>query len=279
MFQEIISGIVQGIFEWLPVSSEGVLFLLQANFFDPSQEMMDIFKGVLFLHLGTFLAALIYLRKDVLSIFKTIINYKSGGLEEKNIFKFLFVSTLVSGLLGLLLLKFFTGFDEEIKGVGRILTLIIGLLLLVTAFLQIKTRGGGPARNALHGDAGGLKGYNDPTLKDGILLGFVQGLSVLPGLSRSGLTVSFLLLRKFGEEASLRISFLMSLPVILAANILLNLPEASLYFSKEAMAGFLFSFLFGLLTIDLLIKTSRKINFGFFVLFFGILTILSVIIF
>ncbi len=267
MVEEIISGIVQGIFEWLPVSSEGVLFLLQVNFFNSFDGTVDIFKGILFLHLGTFLAALIYLRKDVLSIFKTIIKYKSSDLEEKNIFKFLFLSTLISGLLGLLLLKFFIGFDEEIKGASRILTIVIGLLLLITAFLQIKVR------------KGGLRDCKDLTLKDGLLLGFVQGLSILPGLSRSGLTVSFLLLRRFGEETSLRLSFLMSLPVIFAANIFLNLPEASLYFSKEAMLGLLFSFIFGLLTIDLLMKITKKINSGFFILFFGVLTILSVIIF
>jgi len=111
------------------------------------------------------------------------------------------------------------------------------------------------------------------TWTDGIILGIAQGFAALPGLSRSGLTVSALLLRKFDNALSLRLSFLMSLPIVLAGNILLNFNE--LTWSKGTFWSLLFSFLFGLLTIHFLLKIAKKINFGLFVLFFGILTILS----
>ena len=136
------------------------------------------------------------------------------------------------------------------------------MLLLTTGILQIKAKKKEEKKMV---DAGN---------KDGVLLGLVQSFASLPGLSRSGLTVSVLLLRKFRSEAALKLSFLMSLPIVLGGNIILNLDKFN--FSLESFSGLLFSFVFGLLTIKLLLKTARKINFGWFVLFFGIIVIISI---
>jgi undecaprenyl-diphosphatase len=125
---------------------------------------------------------------------------------------------------------------------------------------------------------GGEKKIADLNLKEASLLGFMQGLSVLPGVSRSGITVSTLLLRKFDKTSSLVVSFLMSLPIVLAGNIALNWSNFT-SITLPLLLGLVFSFLFGILTIDVLIKSSRKINFGYFVLVFAILTILSGILF
>ena len=260
MLEQIILGIIQGIFEWLPISSEGVIVLVAKNFFD-EQALGLIIKQALFLHLGTFLAALIYFRKDVWSLFQTLFNYKSAEKDIQRIFKFLVIATLISGFLGFILFKVFSGFEEQLTLSTKAITLIIGLLLLITGGLQIK------AKTGQYKKAGELNN------KDGLLLGFMQGLAVLPGLSRSGLTVSTLLLRKFDEAFALKLSFLMSLPIVLGGNIALNLSK--LEFSSEMLLGLIFSFVFGLITIDLLLKIARKINFGYFVLFFGGLVILS----
>lgn len=107
-------------------------------------------------------------------------------------------------------------------------------------------------------------------------MGFVQGLASLPGLSRSGITVSTLLLRKFDDTSALRLSFLMSLPVILMANIFLNLSYFSI--TSATIYGLLSSFIFGYATIALMMKFSRKINWGYFVIIFALIMILSILI-
>jgi hypothetical protein len=108
--------------------------------------------------------------------------------------------------------------------------------------------------------------------KDGFILGLVQGFAVLPGLSRSGLTVAALLLSKFDEETSIRLSFLMSLPIVLAGNIALNFDYIT-EFNSDMLIGLLAAFIFGYLTIGVLLKLARKINFGWFVIIFGVLSV------
>lgn len=264
MLEQIILGTIQGIAEWLPVSSEGILVLVEKNILHSGDGIEVIIQKALFLHLGTFLAALVYFRKDVFSLSKAFFRYKSAENNKKKLLKFLIITTLLSGLLGVLLLKGLAGLDKrvsystQIYG-AQIITLLIGCALLITAFLQIRV------------SKKGCKKVDQLTDSDGILLGLMQGLAAVPGLSRSGLTVSILLLRRFDDACALKLSFLMSLPIVLGGNIILNLNH--LAFSIEQVVGLLFSFVFGLLTINLLLKLAKKINFGYFVLFFGLLVI------
>jgi len=261
MLEQIILGAIQGIFEWLPVSSEGIIVLIEKNFFKSEVGLETIISYALFLHLGTFLAALIYFYKDILNLIKALFNFKSAHSEIKEVLKFLIISSLISGFFGFILIKIFAGLEEQLKLSAKMITLIIGLLLLITGGLQIKAKR--------------LKSREVKKIenKDSILLGFVQALAVLPGLSRSGLTVSALLLRKFESASALKLSFLMSLPMVLGGNIILNF--GSMDFSFNSLLGLFFSFIFGLLTISLLLKIAKKINFGYFVFIFGALIITS----
>jgi len=259
MFEQIVLGAIQGIFEWLPVSSEGIIVLIEKNFFNSEASLEIIIKHALFLHFGTFLAALIYFHKDVLKLIKALFNFKSANSKTQETLKFLIITSLIGGFFGFILMKVFAGMEEQLELSTKIITLIIGLLLLITGWLQIRTK------------KIKTKEIKRIKNKDSILLGFVQALAALPGLSRSGLTVSALLLRKFNSTSALKLSFLMSLPMVLGGNIILNLNNFT--FSLELMLGLLFSFIFGLLTISLLLKIARKINFGWFVLIFGIVII------
>ena len=162
------------------------------------------------------------------------------------------------------MIKAFAGLEEQLRLSTKPITLVIGLSLLITGLLQIKA------------EEKGYKKARDLTNKDSLLLGFIQGLSVLPGLSRSGLTISVFLLRKFDKYHALKLSFLMSLPIVLVGNIVFNFEYSA--FSIEAIWGLFFSFIFGLLTIDLLLRIAKKINFGYFVLIFGIVVVASVFI-
>lgn len=263
MFEAIILGIVQGVAEWLPVSSEGLIFLIKTNFFSGSA-IAETLKLALFLHLGTFLAALVYFRREVVEILKTLFQYRKAEEKDKKILNFLIVSTLISSMFGLGLYSLADQLETTQIG-ARIITLIIGILLLFTAYLQFRTK---KQENIK------LKGYRNLNYKDGIILGFTQAAAAFPGLSRSGLTVSALLLRKFQEDKALRLSFLMSLPIVLGGNIVLNADK--LVLSGPHFFSLFFSFLFGLLTIDFLLKIAQKFNFAWFVFGFGILTLLSV---
>ena len=140
MFEQIILGVIQGIFEWLPVSSEGIIVLIEKNFFNNQAGVEEIIKYALFLHLGTFLAALIYFYKDVLNLIKALFNFKTANSKVQEILKFLIISSLIGGFFGFVLMKVFSGLEEQLELSARIITLIVGLLLLVTGLLQIRAK-------------------------------------------------------------------------------------------------------------------------------------------
>lgn len=259
--QYLILGIIQGITEWLPISSSGMTTLIMSNFYDITS-ISELLHAALFLHLGTFFAALIYLRKDVVGLFKTLFNYKNSKEENKKLFSFIFVSTLITAAIGLALLQLINISDLSLT--GKAISFVVGFFLLITGIFQIKSR------------AKGLRKEKTLRKNDGIVLGFLQGLSTIPGLSRSGITVSGLLIKKFDDTSALRLSFLMSLPVVLFGNLLLNWNNLSI--TGTAIYGLLASFVFGLATIHGMMKIAKKINFGWFVFGFAILMMLAVLI-
>jgi len=255
MLENFILGLIQGIAEWLPVSSEGIIVLVKTKFFGGAETEVLI-REALFLHLGTFFAALVYFRKDV----KKLLKFNSFDDSTKKLFSFLAIATVISGAVGYVLLQAIMALEDFVVIDAKRLMLVIGGLLLITAYLQFKSK------KQLKGEKGIQK-------KDGILLGLVQGLAVLPGLSRSGTTVATLLVRGYDDSLALKLSFLMSLPIVLAGNILLNL--GGLTFSVELAVGLVTAFVFGLLTIDTLIRLTRKINFGYFVLIFALFSFIA----
>ena len=117
--------------------------------------------------------------------------------------------------------------------------------------------------------------------KDSLISGLVQGTSILPGISRSGVTVSTILFEKYDQDNALRLSFLMSVPVTIASVIV------DIIFGGGSVLGtlniftigiiVLVSFLIGYLTIDLLLRLARKINFGYFCILYGIIAFLIII--
>jgi len=260
-FQQFMLGLVQGIFEWLPVSSEGVLLLVQSNLFNEIDITLFL-KQALLLHLGTFFAALIYFRRDIKELFYSLLNYKKADFETKKLLQFLIITTIISGVIGLAIFKFME-LTSNIQYLltGKIIMFIVGFFLLITGFLQLKAKSSGN-RTIFH--------FNST---DNVLLGFMQGIAVLPGLSRSGLTVSSLLFRNFDNYTALRVSFLMSLPIVLFANIFLNFKDFVLI--KSMLWALFFSFIFGLITIHLLMKVAEKVKFGGFIILVAVLMIIA----
>ena len=256
----VILGTVQGITEWLPVSSEGVIVLVEQHFFN-NYSLTEVLKIALFLHLGTVCAAAIYFHKDVKSILCNFFAYGRASKQEKAKIHFYLVATAVSGVIGFSIFKAVESFEHIFEITGDAVNIVIALLLFVTVYLQFKKKSDGGFTE------------NDLSLKDGLILGVVQGCAALPGVSRSGSTTGVLLLRKYKEADALKISFLMSIPIVLAGNVVLNLDD--FLFTKEALAGFVMSFLFGILTIHILLRVARKVAWGWFVGAFAVLLIIS----
>lgn len=252
-------GIIQGLVEWLPISSEGVSSLVMMNFFGKS--LSEAVYLSLWLHTGTLLAALVYFRKDLTEILKNLPTYTKNfrsPVGYNGITTFLIVSTIITGLVGTPLLIF--GLDETSFSLNLAMVLV-GTLLVATGLVQIFGKS--------------VKGFRkEVEFWDSIPLGLVQGLSVLPGLSRSGLTTSALLFRKYEGREALRLSFLMSIPAVLAAEIGLGLMgKATL--DLYSTVAILFAFVTGLATIKILMKAAERINFGWLCIALGLMAVMT----
>lgn len=258
MLEQFVLGIVQGITEWLPISSEGMVVLTKTTFFSDASGLGVIIQHAIFLHLGTFFAALVYLRKDVLFLLSSTFQFQKAEEETKSMIRFLLITTVVTGIVGFGLFQLISEIDDVAVITGKSIAMLIGVLLLVTGFMQVWLHKSGQRK----GDINNLESF---------VFGAVQGLSALPGLSRSALTVSAFLLRGFDKTYALRTSFLMSLPVLLGGNVILALGD--FVWDSTMIIGLLASFVAGLLSMHFLLKVAVKMNFGYFVLAFGILTL------
>lgn len=246
LFESLIVGIVQGITEWLPISSEGMTSLVLTQGFGSSLQNAIIIA--LWLHLGTLLAAIVHYRKDI----KEIIRKGDETLS------FLAIATIVSVILGAPLLIFIM---DLFVFSGQFVMIIIGILLLLTGFVIFFSRKIKPVQKK-------------PTKTDAIITGIAQGVAVLPGLSRSGLTVAALLFRRYNSTEAIRLSFLMSIPAVAIAG-LYALTKGTSLLPFDAIAAFISAFIFGMLTITAMIRIAKKVNFGVFVLFIGILSVIA----
>jgi undecaprenyl-diphosphatase len=263
MIESIILGVVQGVFEWLPVSSEGLLVLIQTQFFDGAT-LTEAIRIALFLHLGTFLAAFIYFFDEVEHLIRGLFNYKKISAGRRAVLNFYIIATLISGVVGLILKGVLVELEQVFTVSADIIVIVVAVLLFVTAYLQLRKK------------TMTFREETEVNNADAVVAGVVQGLSALPGVSRSGSTTSILLIQRFHEVDALKLSFVLSLPIVLAGNIVFNLN--SFFLSVESLVAFLVSFIFGWITIDALLKLARKMNFGWFVLIFAVLLIASLFI-
>lgn len=259
VFEAVILGIVQGIAEWLPISSEGMTSLVMINVFGKS--LAESLPIAIWLHTGTLLSATVYFRVELKEVLREVPGFiKDRDLQNKEhtLIIFLIISTLLTGIVGLPLILFATGWEEFS---GKLATAFIGILLIFTGLLQITA-------------AKKTKKRTDPALKDSVIVGITQGFAALPGVSRSGITVSTLLLRNFHASDALKLSFLMSIPAVLVAEIGMS-AMGLLVIDAASILALFFAFLFGILTIDIFIKVAEKYDFSKFCIGLGVLSILS----
>ncbi len=246
----IILGIIQGITEWLPISSSAMVTLAGKIIFN--FDYSDALGNAIWLHGGTSLAAIVYFRNEIINLFKSI--YKKN--ESNDLLVFLTITTIFSFIIaGSLSLFLFSVHIPEV-----IFTLFIGFFLLVIAFLH-KNRKESKIKETL-------------TKTKATAVGILQGISVLPGISRSGVTVSVLLAQNFSLESSFKLSFLMSIPATLGASVFLPLIKQDFTISTPLILGGVAAFITGLLTINILMVYSKKVNFYKATLILGLIVIL-----
>ena len=254
MFEQVILGTIQGITEWIPVSSKTCVILAKIYFFNSRATLNELIQYSLFLHLGTFFAAVVYFRKDIVNILKALIVPRQADEEGRKILIFLIITTVLTAL-GLLITDQASALAHGARHAKAALMSLIAALLIVTGVLQIRSK------------TVGKRTPKDLTILDGILLGLAQALATLPGLSRAGITMAALSFRNFDKEHTLKLSFLMSLPVILIGNIVKN--HHAIFSFGPQWVGALTAFIVGILSIGVLMRFARRVNFGAFLIFIG----------
>ncbi len=276
----IFLGILQGIAEWLPVSSQGQLMLAGMGFFGmlPSRAI----ELSVWLHLGTLLSAIVYFRREAAGLLRRfpafvllvvsgrhisarqgVVSVRQGGVsdERDKLIFFLTVSTFFSGLVGIPLYIFLKKSFAFLGGEAAVA--LIGFFLIVTGVMLYRAGSG----------TFGTRKVTDLGLKDAVFAGVLQGFSVLPGISRSGTSTAALLFMGFRQEDSLKISFLMSIIVVGAAELVFGLFEG-FSFSTGSLAAVLFAFVSGFLSIGILLRVAKKVSFWLFCIALGVVSLI-----
>jgi len=253
VFQAAVLGILQGMVEWLPISSSGQLMLSLTEFLDMDAE--TAFSLAMTLHIGTLFAVVVKYRTELADMLKNL------SWKDK-LTRFIAVSTIVTAVVGIpvyVMLKSVFAYGDLANG-------MIGVLLILTGIVIYASRK--KAGRAAIGDLG----YGHM-----IAAGAAQGIAVLPGISRSGTTVAAMLLSGVKQDVALKLSFIMSIPAVLGA-VALDFAGGGFaggFGAGELAAGILFAFVFGYLTMDALVKTAQALRFDIFCIVFGLVALIA----
>jgi len=268
-------GIIQGASEFLPISSSGHLVLAQ-HFFGASDIEADYMAFNILLHLATLLAVVGYYIKDVIALIKAFFSMcgdlargRGAGLGDP--WRRLALMIIVS----VVPLFFIVPVKDQLEGISKY-PAVVGLLLIVTGVIlhwsdRLSDKLGGKGRE-----------IKDATLSDALIVGIFQAFGTLPGISRSGSTISGGLFRGLDRRLAVRFSFLMSIPAVLGANIL-SIKDIAALSSADLPAyllGMAAAAAAGLISIGLINRLARKGGFKVFSIYctaVGALTVILVL--
>lgn len=238
MIEVLILAIIQGITEFLPVSSSSHLILI-SNYINFNNQNLSIDVS---LHVGSFLAVITYFFKDIINFFR-----------DKKLFYKILLSSFPVMVIGYVLVKY--NFIDTLRNIELIAwtTIIFGILLYIADKFKLQK-----------------KINNDLNYKSAIFIGFFQVLSLIPGVSRSGITITAARFLKFERYDSAKISFLLSIPTLGAVSIfgvnnLIN--SESFEFSFLNLLSITLSFMFSLITIKFFLSFIQKFSLKIFVIY------------
>lgn len=284
IWEALIMALIQGLTEFLPVSSSGHLAIFK-NIFNVNLETGLLYDVLL--HFGTLIAITIVYWKDIKELFvngiaivwlwivNTFIWIGNLFSKEKKAYKkviinsyrrfviLIIISTFITGVLGLV-------FEKLIGNAGETL-LIPGICLLITGLVLLLA----------DRCKGGNKTEKDTPYKDSAIVGVVQGIATLPGLSRSGSTIAACLICGFEKEYAVKYSFIMSIPAVLGATILelkdFNTIDVSKTEVLYYIIGMIVAAVIGYICIKTMLVIVKKFKFWGFSIYCFIMGTLSII--
>jgi undecaprenyl-diphosphatase len=242
--QVIVLGIAQGLTEFLPISSSAHLVFFQSLF--GLKEPLLLFD--IMLHLGTLLAVFVFFRRDLADIVRGVIRFLRGKEETPSarLAAWIILASVPTGLMGVLLKDWFESLFAK--------PALAGMMLLITGIVLWLTR-------LKRGEGRRIEGMGWP---DALLIGIAQGIAIIPGISRSGATISAGLLLGLDRELSGKFSFLLSIPAILGATLLEARKISSVETLGLNLAGLGAAFLVGLVALTFLMKIIKIGRFSSF---------------
>jgi len=231
-----ILSIIQGVTEFLPISSQSHL-ILTSYFLGLSDQGLGFDIA---LHFGSLIAILIYYRKEVRSLF-------SLSDEGINYLKLIIIGSIPLPIIGLL---FIDVVSQNMRSVFSIASMTI-LFAVVLYLADVKKKEI-------------ITKYANISIYTIIFIGLMQTLAIMPGVSRSGIVITAALLANFSREDSIKIAFLLSIPAIFMATVYQSMQlyeVGNIEILNEHLLGMILSFIFSYITIHLFISTINKISF------------------
>ena len=245
MLEIILLSITQGITEFLPVSSSAHLIIV-SKFINFNEENLTLDIS---LHFGSLLAVLFFFKKEILDF-----------LNNKSLFLKIIIASLPTIIFGYLLVKL--NIIDQLRNIY-----IIGFTTIFFGFLLYISDKSKTNKNII----------NDFKIKDSVYIGFAQILSLIPGVSRSGITITCARFLNFNRVESAKISFLLSIPTLLVVcsyNIIKIVELNNLQITMQNFLGMILAFTFSFITLKIFINFIKKFNLIFFVfyrIFLGLL--------
>jgi len=262
----IVLGLVQGVSEWLPISSKTQIIIASTFLFGLT--FSEAYAFGLFLEAGTFFAATYYFRREVWGVLRALVG--KGDDEDRLLLKFLIVVTFFTALVGVVIYR---TVSETVTGpVLGIPMIALGCILIGDGVILALAKGRFTPR----------KGLKDLKLRDLILIGLVQGVAALPGVSRSGTTVSAMLLLGIKPEDSFKLSFLALIPASVGATgvtVVLSNAQLGSVISAVSLPVILIAILvtivIGVVFIRILLKAAGSRRISLLAITLGVLAISS----
>ena len=254
IFHVIILGIIQGIAEFLPISSSAHLIIARDIFGIGTSLGSNIeLTFDLALHFGTLLAIIVYFFKELWPI---LTNGLTKGTKTKDgkLFWFLILATIPAGIIGVIFEDIVDGFFRNQLWLIAISLIVMGIIIYITDKKSKSVK-----------DIKNIKWY------DALLVGCAQVFALIPGFSRSGTTITASRALGVKKEDSAKFSFYLSIPVVAGATLFSILKDNTLVIISENLAifgiGILISFVVGLLCISFLLKYIKKNDFKIFMIY------------